>query len=79
MCIPVEVRSARLPKKFILRCAKPYKLAAGKVDEKVSSEVGTYAWMQDRCSDIRIPRLYGFGFSDYRHVCPLFPFKVFTC
>jgi len=40
----------------------------GTVDEKLSSEVETYVWMQDRCADVRIPHLYGFGFSDHRHV-----------
>ncbi|KAG7105524.1 hypothetical protein HYQ45_018533 [Verticillium longisporum] len=38
----------------------------GSIDEKMSCEVGTYAWIQDRCPDIRIPYLYGFGFSDHR-------------
>jgi len=40
----------------------------GTVDEKLSSEVGGHAWMQHRCLDIRIPHLYGFYFSDHRHV-----------
>jgi hypothetical protein len=26
--------------------------------------------MQDNCPDIRIPHLFGFGFSDDRHVSP---------
>ncbi|OBT57788.1 hypothetical protein VE04_01636 [Pseudogymnoascus sp. 24MN13] len=49
----------------------PHKLAEvkypGTVDEKLSSEVGTYAWIQHQCPDIRIPHLYGFGFFDHRH------------
>lgn len=40
----------------------------GSSDEKMGCEVGTYAWMQERCPEIRIPHLYGFGFSDRRHV-----------
>jgi hypothetical protein len=43
----------------------------GTVDEKLSSEAGTYVWMQDRCPDVRIPQLYGFGFSDRRYVIHL--------
>ncbi|CAL3964399.1 unnamed protein product [Diplocarpon coronariae] len=39
----------------------------GTIDEKLSSEVGTYAWMQHYCLDVRIPYLYGFGFSDHPH------------
>ncbi|KAJ0160130.1 hypothetical protein CTA2_8510 [Colletotrichum tanaceti] len=71
VCIPVEVRSSDLCQKLILRCAMPHKLAEshnpGSVDEKVGCEVGAYAWIQERCPDIRIPHLYGFGFSDQRH------------
>ncbi|PVH73959.1 hypothetical protein DL98DRAFT_519593 [Cadophora sp. DSE1049] len=49
----------------------PHKLAEAKdpgtVDEKLSYEVETYAWMQHQRPDIRIPYLYGFGFSDHCH------------
>ena len=72
VCIPVEVRSTRCHKKLIFRCPMPHKLAEvkypGTVDEKLSSEVGTYAWIQHQCPDILIPHLYAFGFSDHRHV-----------
>ncbi|OCK75024.1 hypothetical protein K432DRAFT_266870, partial [Lepidopterella palustris CBS 459.81] len=44
----------------------------GTVDEKLSSEVRTYAWMQHQCPVFRIPHLYGFGFSDHRHVSHLY-------
>ncbi|KAK3933748.1 hypothetical protein QBC46DRAFT_401354 [Diplogelasinospora grovesii] len=71
VCIPVEVQSLGSRRKLILRCAMPHKLAEaetpGSIDEKMGCEVGTYAWMQERCPDIRIPHLYGFGFSDHRH------------
>jgi hypothetical protein len=76
ICIPIEVRSARFHEKLIFRCPMPHKLAEAKypgtVDEKLSSEVGTYAWMQYHCPDIRIPHLFGFGFSDHRHVSHLY-------
>ena len=72
VCIPVKVQSTRCQKKLMFRCPMPHKLAEarypGTVDEKLSSEVGTYAWMQQHCPNIRIPHLYGFGFSDHRHV-----------
>ncbi|KAF4629963.1 hypothetical protein G7Y89_g8178 [Cudoniella acicularis] len=71
VCIPVKVRSAGFNKNLVFRCPMPHKLAEAKypgtVDEKLSSEVGTYVWMQEHCPDIPIPRLYGFGFSDNRH------------
>ncbi len=75
VCVPVETRSGgahSVPRRLIFRCPMPHKLAEarypGTVDEKLSCEVGTYAWMQDWCPDVRIPHLYGFGFSDHRHV-----------
>jgi hypothetical protein len=53
----------------------PHKLAEnrypGTIDEKLGCEVGTYAWIQRTCPDIRIPFLYGFGFSNQRHVSNL--------
>ncbi len=72
VCIPVEVQSPGSCRKFVLRCAMPHRLAEaenpGSIDEKMGCEVGTYAWMQAKCPDIRIPHLYGFGFFDHRHV-----------
>ena len=75
VCVPVKVRApSGPPLRLMLRCAMAHKLAEahnpGSVDEKMSSEVGAYAWMQEHCADIRIPHLYGFGFSDQRHVRP---------
>jgi hypothetical protein len=72
VCIPVEVKSANFYKKLIFRCPMPHKLAEAKypgtIGGKLSCEVGTYIWMKDRCPDIPVPYLYGFGFSDNRHV-----------
>ena len=72
VCVPVEVTSGTSVRKLMLRCCLPHKLAEerypGTVDEKLGCEVGAYVWMQRNCSDIRIPHLYGFGFSDHRHV-----------
>ena len=76
VCIPVEVRSASFNQKLIFRCPMPHKLAEatypGTIDEKQSSEVGAYIWMQEHCPDIPLPQLYGFGFSDNRHVSVLY-------
>lgn len=71
MCVPVEVRPRGTHVRLVFRCAMPHKLAEarypGVVDEKLRCEIGTYAWMQNWCPDIRIPYLYGFGFSDHRY------------
>lgn len=78
VCILITVgpslgaEGASSPQKLLLRCPFPFKLAEarypGTIDEKLGCEVGAYAWMQDQCSDIRIPHLYGFGFSERRQV-----------
>ncbi|KAK3375531.1 hypothetical protein B0T24DRAFT_202357 [Lasiosphaeria ovina] len=72
MCVPVDVVQPRRARRarFIFRCPMPHRLAEhtypGTVDEKLGCEVATYAWMQHWCPDVRIPHLYGFGFSDRR-------------
>ncbi|KAI9756199.1 MAG: hypothetical protein M4579_003939 [Chaenotheca gracillima] len=33
-------------------------------NEKVRCEVATYAWLDENCPDVPIPRLFGFSFSD---------------
>lgn len=38
------------------------------VNKKMSYEVGAYVWMQEKCPNIRIPYLHGFGFTDGRYV-----------
>lgn len=77
ICVPIEVKLGNNScTKVIFRCPMPHKLAEGvyasTVDEKLRCEVGAYTWMQERCGDVRIPHLYGFGFSDGRHVRKLF-------
>ena len=71
-----------MPEAYAALCM-PYKLAEaqnpGSVNKKMGSEVGAYIWVQEKCPDIRIPYLYGFGFSDHPHVCrtmtPTYSFK----
>lgn len=74
-CIPVEVRSGGVTRKLLFRCPMPHKLAesryAGTVNEKLRCEVATYVWMQERCPDVRIPHLFGFGLLDGHHVSRL--------
>ena len=67
MCMLVETKADGVSTKFVSRCAMPHKLAeehyTGATDEKMACEVGTYVWMQEHCSDIRIPKLHAFGFT----------------
>lgn len=80
LAVPVEVRSPGdlAPRKLVLRCAVPpphgmaesrHHPGSSSVDERMGCEVATHVWMQEKCPDIRIPHLYGFGFLGGRQVC----------
>jgi hypothetical protein len=51
----------------LLRIPLPYWVAKafrpGNGDKKIHCEAGTYAWLQENCLDVPIPRLYGFAMS----------------
>lgn len=51
----------------LLRFPLPYRIGEafrpGNGDKKIQCEAGTYAWLQENCSDVPIPRLYGFATS----------------
>lgn len=72
VCIPVSINDWKARKqsgtRVLLRLPLPYRLGEdfcpGNCDEKIRCEAGTYAWLQDNCPDIPIPRLYGFAPSD---------------
>lgn len=73
VCVFVEVNPRTTAcRKVVFRCPMPHKLAEaiypGSIDEKLSCEVGAYAWVEENCPEIRTPHLFGFGFSDNRHV-----------
>lgn len=75
VCVFAEVTSGTgEQRKAVFRCPLPHKLAEseypGSVDEKISCEVGAYAWIEENCPEIPSPHLFGFGFSDGRHVGP---------
>lgn len=69
LCIPIIVLTTRrhFPKRVIIRFPLPYKVGElfrpGNADEKIRCEAGTYAWLQQHCPSVPIPRLYGFGLS----------------
>ncbi|BDD60167.1 hypothetical protein MAP00_005321 [Monascus purpureus] len=51
----------------MFRLPLPYRVGdafrPGNGDEKVRCEAGTYAWLEENCPDVPIPRFYGFGVS----------------
>lgn len=71
LCVPVAVRSWKTRdqpgRRVLLRLPLPYKVGEdfhpGNSDEKVRCEAGTYAWLQENCPEVPIPRLYGFALS----------------
>ncbi|EQL01643.1 hypothetical protein G6O67_006995 [Ophiocordyceps sinensis] len=72
LCIPARVDVGRsvkptLPQFVFLRFPLPYRVGEatrpGNSDEKVNCEAATYAWLQENCPSVPIPKLYGFGLS----------------
>lgn len=67
VCIPVTVLNKQHLKSVLIRFPLPYRVGEdfrpGNGDEKIRCEAGTYAWIQENCPEIPIPRLYGFGMS----------------
>ncbi|KAF2220301.1 hypothetical protein BDZ85DRAFT_275887 [Elsinoe ampelina] len=70
LCIPVLAgnKDQGTRHRLLLRVAMPHMHAIrhypDALDDKVNTEAATYMWMQRHCSDIRIPKLYAFAFSD---------------
>ncbi|KAJ5107012.1 hypothetical protein N7456_003687 [Penicillium angulare] len=66
VCIPVDIKGEKF-NRVLIRFPLPYRVGEsvcpGNSDEKLRCEAGTYAWMQDNCPDVPIPRLHGFGLS----------------
>lgn len=72
VCLPVNIRDAPPEdpgSRLILRIPMAHRLK-GMVVQKMRCEVATYIWMQENCSDVRIPLLFALGFPDGRHVSP---------
>jgi len=74
VCIPVVVNGSdgKPYRKVLMRCPIAHMLAEaaypGTVDEKMSCEIATYAYIQDNCPTVPIAHLFGFGFPDGRKV-----------
>lgn len=56
----------------LLRFPLPYRVGEefrpGNGDEKLQCEAGAYAWLEENCPDVPIPRLYGFAMSNGKTV-----------
>ncbi|EFW18225.1 hypothetical protein D8B26_005058 [Coccidioides posadasii str. Silveira] len=64
LCVLVTIKGF---KPVIIRFPLPYRVGEGPFpgnsDEKVKCEAGAYAWLQQECPLVPIPKLYGFALS----------------
>ncbi|KAH8433003.1 uncharacterized protein LDX57_010638 [Aspergillus melleus] len=71
VCIPITIcdwkRRQQPGNRVLLRFPLPYRIGEdfrpGNGDEKIQCEAGSYAWLQQNCPEVPIPRLYGFALS----------------
>ncbi|KAM5449394.1 hypothetical protein MaudCBS49596_004875 [Microsporum audouinii] len=67
VCIPVKLNTPEKPC-VLLRIPLPYRVGeefqSGNADEKVNCEAGAYAWLEENCPDVPVPKLHGFGLSN---------------
>lgn len=77
LCVPVTVNDCRWKqqpgKRLLLRFPLPYRVGdafrPGNGNEKIRCEAGAYAWLEENCPDVPIPKLYGFATSTGETVC----------
>ncbi|EGD92424.1 hypothetical protein TESG_00002 [Trichophyton tonsurans CBS 112818] len=64
VCIPVTVAGRR---RALIRFPLPHRVGElfrpGNADENIRCEAGTYAWLQENCPSVPIPKLHGFALS----------------
>lgn len=67
ICIPVYINPPS-DACVLVRIPLPYKIGEancpGNVDEKLRCEAASYIWIQEKCPNIKVPFLFGFGFPD---------------
>lgn len=77
VCIPIIIYGSRkyAGKWMMIRFPLPYRVGEafrpGNADEKLRTEAGAYAWLQENCPSVPIPHLYGFALSTGQTVCKL--------
>lgn len=49
----------------------------GNADEKLRCEAATFIWIQEHCSEVPIPTLWGFGFVGGQSVRTKVPSRLF--
>lgn len=75
VCIPIYVANPdqQPEKRAMIRFPLPYKIGErkfpGNADEKLRSEAATYIWIHEKCPDVPIPELWGFGLVGGQSVC----------
>ncbi|KFZ06251.1 hypothetical protein V501_07595 [Pseudogymnoascus sp. VKM F-4519 (FW-2642)] len=72
VCVPVTISpwegKEQPGQRVLIRFPLPYRVGEafrpGNGDEKIRCEAGAYAYLQENCPEVPIPRLYGFATSD---------------
>lgn len=68
LCIPIYIKDwkQKTGGRVLFRVSLPYKggesTGPGNSDEKIRTKAAAYLWVQERCPEIPIPYLWGFGF-----------------
>lgn len=85
VCIPIYIDNWRKypRKRVLLRLPLPYKVGEstcpGNADEKLRTEAAAFIWIQENCSDVPIPFLWGFGFTGGQSVqTPMLSFGTYA-
>lgn len=74
VCVPacVDAPNRGQPSFVMVRFPLPYRVGEttrpGNADEKLRCEAATYAWLQEHCTSVPIPHLYGVGFATGQQV-----------
>ncbi|KAM3519131.1 hypothetical protein NHJ13051_007718 [Beauveria bassiana] len=71
LCVPLKINidcaPSNTPEYAFIRFPLPYRVGEasnpGNSDEKLNCEAATYAWLEENCPSVPIPKLYGFGLS----------------
>lgn len=71
LCVPLKINidcaPSNTPEYAFIRFPLPYRVREasnpGNSDEKLNCEAATYAWLEENCPSVPIPKLYGFGLS----------------
>lgn len=79
VCVPMAIDHLN-GQCVLMRFPLPYRAGEdfrpGNCDEKIQCEAGAYAWLEQHCPDVPIPKLYGFALSTGEMACTSPPVSI---